>query len=347
MGRRKSELVAIAGNVPHADDIADVCAFAPRCPWVADECRAARPPLNAVSPGRLTACVRIDQIEREFRPAAAIVEHHATLAPEAEIPDAILHITDLGKSFPKGRGQVEVLSGVSLEVAPGESVGLVGESGSGKTTLARCITGLETPTIGTISVGGLDASNFATMTPEVRRQVRRTVQMVFQNPYASLNPARTVGATLSEALHVVTDVDDRPTVGDLLERVGLPTAFAKRRPAGLSGGERQRVAIARALAVSPRLLICDESVSALDVSVQAQMLNLFGDLQRDLGLAFLFITHDLGVVRQVTDRVYVLNQGVVVEAGATASVLDAPQDSYTQRLLASVPQPGVPTSIDD
>jgi peptide/nickel transport system ATP-binding protein len=220
-------------------------------------------------------------------------------------------------------------------------VGLVGDSGSGKTTLARCIVGLEQATAGKITVGGVDASDFAAMPAEKRQQVRRTVQMVFQNPYASLNPARTIGSTLNEALSVAAPTPERPSVSDLLERVGLPSAFARKKPAGLSGGERQRVAIARALAVSPRLLICDESVSALDVSVQAQILNLFRELQRDLDLAFLFITHDLGVVRQVTDRIYVLSAGCIVETGQTASVLDGPGHAYTQRLLESVPQPSL------
>ena len=179
------------------------------------------------------------------------------------------------------------------------------------------------------------------MPAEQRQQVRRTVQMVFQNPYASLNPARTIGATLNEALGVAAPAAERPSAGDLLERVGLPSAYARKKPAGLSGGERQRVAIAPALAVSPRLLICDESVSALDVSVQAQILNLFRDLQHDLGIAFLFITHDLAVVRQVTDRIYVLSGGCIVETGETVSVLDSPGHAYTRRLLDSVPQPSL------
>jgi peptide/nickel transport system ATP-binding protein len=344
--RRKSELVAIAGRVPHPDDVAEQCAFAPRCPWVEDICRAGRPPLVAAGPDRLSACVRIDDIEGEFRQAPASPPR-AAVQMRPEVPDAIVRVSSVGKSFSKGRGEVQVLTGVSLEVAPGESVGLVGESGSGKTTLARCITGLEQLTTGSISIAGIDASSYPAMSPQARQQVRRTVQMVFQNPYASLNPARTIGSTLNEAISVAAQTGRRPTAAELLERVGLPAAFAKRRPAGLSGGERQRVAIARALAVSPRLLICDESVSSLDVSVQAQILNLFSDLQRDLGLAFLFITHDLGVVRQITDRVYVLNLGEIVEQGETEPVLTAPQHPYTQRLLASVPQLDIPTAIDD
>jgi oligopeptide/dipeptide ABC transporter ATP-binding protein len=337
--RRKTVLAAIAGKVPRPADVADICAFAPRCAWVEDKCLAARPPIVETVPGRLTACVRIDEIERDFQASADAHDDASGIEAVPSVP--ILSVRDLAKSFAKGKIETAVLTGVSLDVAQGESVGLVGDSGSGKTTLARCIVGLEQATAGTITVGGVNASDFSAMPAEKRQQVRRTVQMVFQNPYASLNPARTIGATLNEALMVAAPGSERPSAGDLLERVGLPPAYARKKPAGLSGGERQRVAIARALAVSPRLLICDESVSALDVSVQAQILNLFRDLQRQLGLAFLFITHDLAVVRQVTDRIYVLSDGGIVETGETVSVLDNPGHAYTQRLLDSVPQPSL------
>lgn len=338
--RRKPVLAAIAGKVPRPADVTDMCAFAPRCSWVEDACVTARPPIVETVPGRLTACVRIAEIEHDFRVAA---DEHQEPSGQGAVPHGpILSVRDLTKSFAKGKIDTVVLSGINLEVVQGESVGLVGDSGSGKTTLARCIVGLERPTAGRIAVGGLDASDFAAMPAEQRQQVRRTVQMVFQNPYASLNPARTIGATLNEALGVAAPATKRPSASDLLERVGLPSAYARKKPAGLSGGERQRVAIARALAVSPRLLICDESVSALDVSVQAQILNLFRDLQHDLGIAFLFITHDLAVVRQVTDRIYVLSGGRIVETGETVAVLDSPGHAYTRRLLDSVPQPSFP-----
>ena len=324
-----------------------MCAFALRCTWAEDKCRTSRPPIVEAGPGRFTACVRIGEIEGDFRGSEAALDHAPAIQERSAAKDPILVVRDLAKSFAKGKVETKVLADVNIEVAPGESVGLVGESGSGKTTLARCVVGLERATAGVITIGGVDASDFAAMPAEKRQQVRRTVQMVFQNPYASLNPARTIGATLNEALSVAASAQDRPSVGDLLERVGLPSAYAGKKPVGLSGGERQRVAIARALAVSPRLLICDESVSALDVSVQAQILNLFGELQRDLNLGFLFITHDLGVVRQVTDRIYVLESGSIVEAGDTASVLDAPRHAYTQRLLESVPQPSPIDTGDD
>jgi peptide/nickel transport system ATP-binding protein len=175
-----------------------------------------------------------------------------------------------------------------------------------------------------------------------RRRIRHTIQMVFQDPYSTLNPSRTIGATLKEALMVA---EPRPrrleaAAADLLTRVGLPTAYLERKPVALSGGERQRVAVARALAVNPRVLVCDEPVSALDVSVQAQVLNLFKSLQQELGMTYLFVTHDLAVARQVVDRAYVLYQGEVVETGPVEEVLDHPQHAYTQRLVDSIPRSG-------
>jgi peptide/nickel transport system ATP-binding protein len=261
-------------------------------------------------------------------------------AAAAERGTALLRVQDLRKSFGEGSDAVQVLAGVDLEITPGESVGLVGESGSGKTTLARCVLGLESATGGSIVFDGVDITDLRKLRTEERARVRRGIQIVFQNPYASLNPARRIGSILAEAAEMADDGDrDQATVEGLLKRVGLPTTYMPRRPAGLSGGERQRVAIARALAVRPRLIVCDESVSALDVSVQAQILTLFVELQRELGVALLFITHDLGVVRQVTDRIYVLADGHLVEQGATNDVLDHPSHPYTQRLLASVPRP--------
>jgi peptide/nickel transport system ATP-binding protein len=229
---------------------------------------------------------------------------------------------------------------VNLEIAAGESVGLVGESGSGKTTLARCLVGLEQPTSGTIQIAGIDAHDYQKMSPDQRTAVRRTVQIIFQDPYSSLNPARTIGGTLQEALAVGQGVSTKAATGvaELLERVGLPGEYAQRKPISLSGGERQRVAIARALAVNPKLIICDEPVSALDVSVQAQILNLFKELQAETGVAYLFVTHDLAVVRQVVDRAFVMYRGNVVEAGDVDDILDRPQHDYTVNLINSVPR---------
>jgi peptide/nickel transport system ATP-binding protein len=338
---RRVDLLPLEGSVPAPDDVAGCCAFAPRCAFATDACLAGPPPLRTLPDGRLTACIRSEELTAEL----AVAEPAEDAGPDtvtvaAPAVGALLSVTGLRKTF--GRRADEghtVLDGVDLAVAAGESVGLVGESGSGKTTLARCVLGLESASGGTISFDGTDITDMSRLRAEDRARVRRGIQIVFQNPYASLNPARRIGSILAEAAEMAGNGKPaRVIVTGLLERVGLAPAYMHRRPAGLSGGERQRVAIARAIAVRPRLIVCDESVSALDVSVQAQILTLFGELQHDLGLALLFITHDLGVVRQVTDRVYVLAEGHLVESGPTAHVLDRPEHPYTQRLIASVPR---------
>ncbi|MGI8702599.1 MAG: dipeptide ABC transporter ATP-binding protein [Nocardioidaceae bacterium] len=349
--RRVSTLEAIRGNVPEPDDVSGCCPFAPRCRWVQDDpCTSGRPALIAHSPRRHTACVRIDEIRPEMsglRQAAEQPGHTVTI-PERD--RSLVRVTGLDKLFTGGGSgrragrTVQALAGVSLDIGAGESVGLVGESGSGKTTLGRCLVGLETPTAGEIVIDGVDASTFNGLTADERTHLRRTVQMIFQDPYQSLNPARTVDFAITEALWARRRRDGtshrvEARTGELLERVGLPATYGARRPVALSGGERQRVAIARALAMEPRLLVCDEPVSALDVSVQAQVLNLLNRLRQELGIAYLFISHDLAVVRQVVDRVYVLYRGQVVESGPTNEVLDSPTHAYTARLVASIPRP--------
>jgi peptide/nickel transport system ATP-binding protein len=243
-----------------------------------------------------------------------------------------------------GKRAVPAVRDVSFKLPRGKTLGLVGESGSGKTTLGRCLVGLETPGAGSIEIDGIQAADFAALAARDRIRLRRSIQMVFQDPYSTLNPKHSVRRCLFEAIRAgdaaaAADkglVDKR--IQDLLREVGLPGAYADRRPASLSGGERQRVAIARALAVNPRILVCDEPVSALDVSVQAQILNLFKRLQDELGLSYLFITHDLAVVRQVVERVYVLYLGEIVEHGPTEEIMTRPQHPYTRRLIDSIPR---------
>jgi peptide/nickel transport system ATP-binding protein len=340
--RRQEQLEAIGGAVASASEVADRCAFEPRCSWAADECRRGKPPLRELAPDRFSACIRTEEIREQMQTTRQRATSELHVATPAKLEAApLVSVRDLHKVYPGRMGQeVHALRGVSLEIGSNESVGLVGESGSGKTTIGRCLVGLETPTSGSIVIDEVDASDYAKLKKTQRSSLRRTIQIVFQDPYSSLDRMQSVGSALREVLATCGTTGDRAArrVTELLELVGLPAAYAQRRPAALSGGERQRVAIARTLAVEPRVIVCDEPVSALDVSVQAQILNLFRSLREQIGLSYLFITHDLAVVRQVVDRVYVLYRGEIVEEGPADRVLDAPEHPYTARLIASIPK---------
>ncbi len=339
LDRRLKDFVSIPGSVPTPDSVAGQCAFATRCRWQAAECLESKPQLLEVIPDRHTACHRSAEIQNQMVEARrSFDEVVMPIEPSAEGP-TLVSARSLEVSFVRrGKSTVHAVRGVSIDIQEGESVGIVGESGSGKTTLSRALVGLVEPTGGMLSINGVDATSYQSVSAAERRMLRRNVQIVFQDPYSSLNPSHSIGTALGEALGA--RLDHRPRASEieaLLERVGLPTTYASRMPVALSGGERQREAIARAIAVQPKLLICDEPVSALDVSIQAQILTLFREIREELGLAYLFITHDLAVVRQIADRVYVMNQGVVVEEGATDKVLDFPANSYTRMLVESVP----------
>jgi peptide/nickel transport system ATP-binding protein len=338
-GRRVRELAVIPGSVPSPDQVAGSCTFAPRCQWAAPPCREGTPPLTTVAPGRLSACTRLPGIRAQMAAVREQAEQAAPPAAPERAGTALISVRDVAKVFRQGRREVTALHDVSIDVGADESVGLVGESGSGKTTLSRLLIGLDRVTSGRITIDGIPAGDWSALSAADRRRLRGTVQIVFQDPYSSLNPMRSVGSTLAEA---ITTHDRRARsvpaqVGDLLTSVGLPAGYAGRKPFALSGGERQRVAIARALAARPRLLICDEPVSALDVSVQAQILNLLGTLRAERGLGYLFITHDLSIVRQITDYLYVMRHGRIVESGRTEQVLDHPRAPYTAELVTSLP----------
>ncbi|HJO03178.1 MAG TPA: oligopeptide/dipeptide ABC transporter ATP-binding protein [Acidobacteriota bacterium] len=261
-------------------------------------------------------------------------------------PAPLCEVRELKKHFPVLRGflrkqvaSIQAVDGVSFDIFPGETLGLVGESGSGKTTTGRAVLQLDEPTSGQVVFEGEDLTR---LEPADLRRARRHMQMIFQDPFASLNPRRRVDETIAEPLdiHDIGSPQSRSDrVGELLELVGLDTSFTGRYPHELSGGQRQRVGIARALATSPRFIVADEPISALDVSIQAQVVNLLSDLKDDLGLTYLFIAHDLSMVRHLSDRIAVMYLGRIVELGDRDGIFERPLHPYTQALVAAIPQP--------
>jgi oligopeptide transport system ATP-binding protein len=260
---------------------------------------------------------------------------------------SLLEVTDLVKHFPIKSGflidrtvdQVRAVDGISFHVNKGETLGLVGESGSGKSTTCRVVLQLLKPTSGSVKFEGREIAGLG------RRQLRplrREMQMIFQDPYASLNPRKRIGQIVGDQLKVqkvASGKELRTRVEGLLERVGLSPEHYNRFPHEFSGGQRQRIGIARALALEPKLIFCDEPVSALDVSIQAQIVNLLDDLQDEMGLTYVFVAHDIGVVRHISDRIAVMNHGQIVETGNADQVCEHPRDDYTKKLLSAVPIP--------
>lgn len=249
----------------------------------------------------------------------------------------IVNVESLCKFYSAGRGQVHrAVDQVSFTVTEGEVFGIVGESGSGKTTVARSLLRLTEPTSGSVRVAGIDPW---TASSEARRQYREAVQVVFQDPYSSMDPRMRIGSIVAEGLDGSSrSVEMKSKIATLLDKVGIPSSYATLFPHELSGGQRQRVAIARALALDPRVLVADEPVSALDVSMRGQVLNLLMSLQRDLDLTIVFISHDLGIVQQLCNRVAVMHQGKIVEMGDPVHIFQNPKDEYTKQLVASIPK---------
>jgi peptide/nickel transport system ATP-binding protein len=257
-------------------------------------------------------------------------------------PAPLLAVEHLKKYFSIGKGflrkgvNLKAVDDVSFEVYPGECFGLVGESGCGKTTLAQTIVRLYDPTAGRITFDGTDISS---LSASKVRPMRRHIQMIFQDPYSSLDPRMTVGGIIEEPMRNFGLDNRRERTRELLQQVGLNAYFVNRYPHEFSGGQRQRIGIARAISVNPKLVVCDEPVSALDVSIQAQVLNLLRDLQREFGLTYLFIAHNLAVVAHISDRIGVMYLGKLVEVGSTAAITTDPKHPYTKALLSAVPVP--------
>jgi peptide/nickel transport system ATP-binding protein len=307
------------------------CAFAPRCPQKKARCEGEMPGLEEVGAGRLVRCF-------EWRRTPPLELGEAAQQRPVAAEAALLSVESLRAVHGRGRGAVVAAEDVSFALVRGECVALVGESGSGKTTIARCVAGLHSPAAGRIL---LDGTPLAARAKDRSKLARRRLQIVFQNPFDSLNPRHRVGDAIARPARVLRDLSAREAAAEvtgLLERVRLPARIAARFPGELSGGERQRVAIARALAARPELLVCDEITSALDVSVQAAVLELLAGLRAELGLALLFISHDLGVVASIADHVLVLEQGVVCEEGPAARLLASPVHPYTRRLVEAAPR---------
>ena len=322
-------LVGIPGTAPRPGHRPTGCFFAPRCTYVIDRCRTEFPPVEQVANGHEVRCWEHTSVLADSLAARPV----AVPLPEIDAQTSLVAVQAVDATH----GPRQVLFGVGLQVRPHECVALVGESGSGKTTLARCIAGLHDSYEGEITFRG------RTLQPGARlrdREARREIQYVFQSPYSSLNPRKTIGQIISQPLRLFFDLggrEARARTTEVLETVQLSRSVVERFPHHLSGGERQRVAIARALVANPQLLICDEVTSALDVSVQAAIVDLLAQLQRELGLGLLFVTHNLALIRTIAQEVVVMSEGRIVERGLVDDVLERPQAAYTRKLLSDTP----------
>jgi len=345
--RAKAPLVPIPGNPPILINLPDACPFAARCPIATEACRTTEPPLVAVDgdPDHRAACIRLDRTAQgDVYPVPEIPEAPLQRVPREE-REIVLEVTDLSREFPMTKGAlvkrrvgtVHAVDGVSFDIREGETLAIVGESGSGKSTTLLEIMDMR-PQSGTVVLAGTDVSTVRGGHAE--RQLRRNAQIVFQDPMGALDPRMTVGDILAEPLRSMGyegDVQERVT--ELMDLVGLNQAHIERFASAFSGGQRQRIGIARALATNPRLVVLDEPVSALDVSIQAGVINLLEELKAKLNLSYLFVAHDLSVVRHIADRVGVMYLGRFVEFGDVDALFENPRHPYTKALLSAIPVP--------
>ncbi len=347
--KRGKALDTIAGTVPPATDYPVGCHFIGRCPREMEGCATIEPPLAERAAGHRAACHLHDadfMSKPHSRPIKQEPDALAPLTGPAVERETLLEVKGLKTWYPirKGllkrvAGHVKAVDGVDLSIRKGSTLALVGESGCGKTTAGKSIIQLIKPTAGEMVFKGKD---LAKLTGRELKEYRSLIQIIFQDPYSSLNPRLTVKETIEEGLKAVrpgmSKAERAAKVASVMERVGLTSEMTGRYPHEFSGGQRQRIGIARALAVDPEFIVCDEAVSALDVSVQAQILNLLKSIQRDFGLSFLFITHDLGVVEYIADEVAVMYAGKIVERNTAAEIFANPKHDYTKKLLAAIPR---------
>ncbi|MBU3060196.1 ABC transporter ATP-binding protein [Nocardia sp. NEAU-G5] len=347
-GPPRAPLIPIVGSPPAMHALPPGCPFAVRCPVAIDECRAAEPPLQDIDPGHRAACIRTAEVGTVDLFSAYQREITEPEREAATDDHVVLRVSDLTKVFPITRGvvfrrrtgEVRAVDGISFQVRAGRTLALVGESGSGKSTTLTQILDLARPEAGSIEVLGSDV---ATLTKARRREIRAKMQIVFQDPSASLDPRMPIFDALAEPLRIAGRSREqiRTRVPELLRQVGLRPEHVDRYPADFSGGQKQRINIARALALDPEILVLDEPVSSLDVSIQAGVLNLLRDLQTERGLSYLFVSHDLSVVRNLAHDIAVMYRGKIVESGPAERILNDPEHEYTRALIDAIPVPVV------